>query len=206
MVEIYEEYKKVIKSKRIILISVIILFILGLLFGSLYVTVLDNNEKKDILLSVDSYFKGFKNFSFSNKLDLFKNNLISNLVYFILMWALGICILGLPIIFIMVFFKSFTVGFSIAGIFAKYKIKGLIKILLYIFPSSILTLLLSIFLGTYSAIISINLVRESFSKKNLNFSLFMGKYFFLLLISILISIICSLIDAFLMPSLYNLFY
>ena len=205
MVTIYEEIKKEITSKKIVLLSICILFILGLLFGSLYITILGNDEKKEILSSVNNYFSSFSNITFHDKLNIFKNDLIKNLLYFIILWCLGLCILGLPIIFIMIFFKSFIAGFSIAGIFAKYKITGLIGILIYIFPNAIVTLLLSIFLGTYSSILSIRLVRESFTKKNLNFGSFMGKYFFVLLICILIIIICSLFDAFISPLLYKIF-
>lgn len=205
MIEIIKEIKKEIFSKRIVFLSICILFVLGLLFGSLYVTILDDNEKKDIITSVNNYFYSYKNINFQDKLEIFKTTLFNNLLFFISIWLLGLSVIGLPIIFLMTFFKSFISGFSIAGIFIKYKIYGLIGILIYIFPSTIITLILSIILGSYSTIISLNLVRDSFTKKSLNFGSIMGKYFFLLLISIIIIVICSLFDAFISPYLYKIF-
>ena len=205
MREMYDNYRKEISSKKVIVFGIFILIILGLLFGSLYITILENNEKNTILNVVSNYFDTYKNINFSSKLDIFKHNFISYLVYFIIIWISGLCIIGLPIIFIMMFFKSFITGFSIAGIFVKYKIKGLIGILIYMFPSSIIILFLGAFLACYSSILSIKLVRESFTKKCLNFSSFMGKYFFLLLICILVSVFCALFDAFISPYLYNLY-
>ena len=205
MVEMYEEYKKVLLSRKVILTSILLLFILGLLFGSLYVTVLSDSEKKDILFTVEEYFNSYKSISFSSKLEIFKSNLTSNLLYFFIIWCLGLCIIGLPIIFIMIFFKSFTIGFSISSIYIKYKLKGLLGILIYIFPSITIYLILSILLGCFSTNISLKLVKESFTKKNLNFASFMGRYFFLMVLIILTIIICSLFDAFISPILYKWF-
>ena len=121
------------------------------------------------------------------------------------MWLLGLSVIGIPIILIMVFFKSFVTGFSIGSIFACYKSKGIIGILLYIFPNSIITCVFTIFLGTYSLILAIKLLLHAFGKKTLNFKGFMGKYFFILLICILVSILCALFEAFINPSILNLF-
>lgn len=205
MIEIINGYKKEILSKRIVLISIVIICSLGLLFGSLYLTILNNDEKKEVLDVVSNYFYSFNDIRFSDKLSIFKDSLLSNLIYYIIIWSLGISILGLPIIFIMIFFKSFTIGFSIASIFAKYRFKGLIGILVYIFPSVLINLFITVILGTYSCILSIKLVRDSFSKKSLNFGNFMGRYFLLILLIIILVVICSIFDAFISPILYKLF-
>ena len=121
------------------------------------------------------------------------------------MWLLGISIIGIPIIFIMIFFKSFILGFSISSIFAKYKINGLLKVIFYLFPSNILFTLFIIFLSVYSINISIKILSSAFKKQTINFKTFMGKYFFILVLSILISIICALYDAFINPIIMHNF-
>lgn len=204
MKELYFRYINEIKSKKFIFLSVIILLVLGLLFGSLYITILSNNEKKYISDSVYNYFNSFNSISFSDKLHIFKESFISNFTYLVIIWVLGISIIGLPVIYIMTFFKSFVIGFSIAGIFAKYKISGLLGIFIYLFPSKLIILVLGLFLAIYSVNISINLSNTVFKKKTINFASFMGKYIFLLLVSILICIICSLFEAFISPYLYKL--
>ena len=145
---------------------------------------------------------------FNDKLDLFKNSLYSNLLYTIIMWVLGISVVGVPIIFIMVFFKSFILGFSVSNIFAKYGLKGFLKVILYLFTINIIMTIFIIFLSSYSIYISKKHTKIFFSalkKQAINFKTFMGKYFFILVIGILISIICALYDAFLNPYLYSLF-
>ena len=115
------------------------------------------------------------------------------------MWLLGISVIGIPIIFIMIFFKSFILGFSISSIFSKYKIKGLIKVLLYIFLSNIVFTLFIIFLSVYSINVSTKIITSAFKKQTINFKTFMGKYFFILVLSVLISVLCALYDAFINP-------
>ena len=205
MKEMKNKIEKDFKNKKIIILVIFILFILGLLFGSLYITIMDNSNKKIIIETVNNHFKSYNNISFSSKLLIFKNTLTSNLLYFAVMWLLGLSIIGLPLIGLMIFFKSFITGFSVASIFACYKFKGFIGILIYLFPSNLIFLFLSMFLGVYSLNLTIKLGNNALCKKTLNFGLFMGKYFFVLLICILICVACSLFEAFISPLFYNLF-
>ena len=134
-----------------------------------------------------------------------KNELLSNLLYTVSMWLLGLSVIGLPIIFIMIFFKSFTLGFSVSSIFAKYGFKGIVGVFTYIIPSPIILSIFSLFLASYSIIISVKILKGAFTKQTINFKTFMGKYFFILLVSILLSILCALFDAFVTPSFTKLF-
>lgn len=205
MKEMYNNYKKELSKKNNILLVISIIFILGLIFGSIYITILKTGEKTTILNEVNNFFISSSKLTFDDKIDIFKNSLTSNLLYFISMWLLGISVIGIPIIIIMIFFKSFILGFSISSIFAKYGFKGILGVFFYIFPSGLVTCILALFLGSYSLILSIKLVQSAFLKRTINFKTFMGKYFFILVISILISILCALFDAFAMPSLLKIF-
>ena len=205
MKEMKEKIKHEIYSKKIVILIVLTAFLLGLLFGSIYITVLDNENKKEIITSVKNYFYSFNKITFSSKLEIFKNSLFKNMLYFIGMWALGLSIIGIPIIIIMVFIRSFMLGFSVSGIIVSYKMKGLLGLIMYIIPSNIIMLCLSIFLGIYTINLSIKLGTNAFGKKTLNFGTFMGRYFFILLVIILLCIITSLFDAFISPSLFKLF-
>ena len=204
MLDLIDDIKELFYKKKIIIVSMFIVIILGLLFGSIYITIFSNNDKKELLDNISNYFSYFKDIDFSKKLIIFKESLIKNIIYFIILWGVGISIVGIPITYIMIYYKSFILGFSFAGIFAKYKINGLLKILLYIFPGKILILVLSIIIGVFGVSLSIKLVNTFLKKDKLNFSVISGKYTLLLLISILVSILTAGIDAFILPILYNL--
>ena len=204
MIDTLEDIKEIILKKKIILIGVLIVFVLGLLFGSIYITILSNNDKKELLENVSLYFNNLKYISIQDKLNIFKESFIKNIIYFLFIWLLGVSIIGFPIVLIMIFYRSFLIGFSISSIFAKYKISGLYKIIIYIFPSKIILLVLSILLAAFSINLSNRVVTSCIKKKTLNFNAYMGKYFLLLLICIIVCTITSLIDAFVMPFLLNI--
>lgn len=67
-----ENIKRDINSRKIVIIVILVIFMLGLLFGSIYITILDNDNKNLIIDSVKNYFINNKNLSFSNKLEIFK--------------------------------------------------------------------------------------------------------------------------------------
>ena len=203
MKEMYNNYKQELSNKNNLVILVAIIMIMGLIFGSIYITILSNDQKVSIMKQVNSYYLSMKTIDFEGKIEIFKNNLYSNLIYTSIIWLLGISIIGIPIIFIMVFFKSFIISFSISSIFAKYKINGILKALIYIFPSNLLLLIFVIFLSTYSILISSKLFSSAIKKESLNFRTFMGKYLFILVLSVLVSILCSLYDAFVSPFIYK---
>ena len=204
MKEMYNNYKRELTNKNNILLLVLIIFIIGIIFGSIYITILSNDQKMTVVNNVSNYFKNTSKLDFDGKIEIFKNSLYSNLLYTISMWSLGLSVIGLPVIFIMVFFKSFTLGFSVSSIFAKYKFVGILKALLYIFPSKLIFTIYTIFLASYSIIISIKIINSAFKKETINFKTFMGKYLFILVIGILISILCALYDGFLDSTILQL--
>ena len=204
MKEMYKNYKRELSKKNNLVILVLIVFVIGLIFGSIYITIISNTQKKLALNHVSMFFNSLNKIKFDDKIDLFKNSLYSNILYTTIMWVLGLSVVGIPIIFIMVFFKSFILGFSVSNIFAKYGIKGILKVLIYLIPTNALMAIFIIFLSSYSILISTKIFTSAFKKQTINFKTFMGKYFFMLIIGILLSILCSIYDAFLFPLIYNL--
>ena len=205
MKEMYNNYKREIAKRNNILVLILVIFIVGLIFGSIYITILSNDQKLLIMNKVSNFFKTITKIKFEYKIDIFKNSLYSNLLCVCSIWILGISIVGIPIVFIIMFFKSFILSFSVSSIFAKYGFKGIVKVLIYLFPSNIIFTIFVIFLSTYSIIISSNIFLSAFKKETINFKLFMGKYLFLLVIGVLISILCALYDAFVNPFIYQIF-
>ena len=204
MKEMYNNYKSDLSKKNNLVILIIVIFIIGIIFGSIYITILSSSQKENINNYTSTFFSNISKINFNNKIDIFKNALYSNLIYTIIMWLLGLSIIGIPIIFIMVFFKSFVLSFSISSIFAKYGLKGILKALIYLLPSSLIFCIFTIFLASYSILISNKLLKSAFKKETINFKTFMGRYSFILVIGILISILCALYEGFIEPYIYSL--
>ena len=61
--------------------------------------------------------------------------------------------------------KGFIIGFSLSSFFLVYKYKGLLAALIYVFPTSIINILVCLLLGVYSVLFTINLWKIIFLKE-----------------------------------------
>lgn len=192
-----------IKGKRLYLFLLLI-FIIGVIFGSIFITILDEPDINTVLTQIDTFFKQID----SNKIDymnVLKNSATSNLLFVLAIWLLGISIIGIPIIIVMIFLKGFMLGFSIAAIIAKYKLIGILGGLTYIFPHIIISVMVIFVMSYYALRLSFNLLRAIIKRKSINFGEIINRYSLIMVISIIIMIIASLIETFVSPYIIKFF-
>ena len=192
------------KKHKKLLVFVTILLTVGLITGSLFVTILSKSDKKLVLETITNYFNQIK----LDKIDFLyslRTSLISNLIYILFIWLLGISILGIPIILFLIFIKSFILGFSVGSIICTYGLKGILLSLSYVFPHHILNLIVISFIGLYALKVSLSLLQLILTKKQINFKVIIRKYFGVLLITIILITFSSLIETFITPYFINIF-
>lgn len=192
-----------IKGKRLYLFLLLI-FIVGVVFGSIFITILNETDKNAVITQIASFFDQIK----SNKIDylgVLKNSVTANLLYIAFIWILGISIIGIPVIVIMLFLKGFMIGFSIAAIIAKYKLIGMLGALTYIFPHVILSVLVIFLMSYYALKLSFSLLKAVLERKSINFNEIISRYSFVMLTSIIIMVVASLIETFISPYIIKIF-
>ncbi len=113
--------------------------------------------------------------------------------------------IGIPIVIFILFFKGFMLGTTISTIILKYSIKGIVGAILYIFPVCILTICVYLFMCFYAIYVSKKFLRAFLKKDTLNFKQFLGKYLLSFIVSIMLILLLSLLDAYLTPLLLKLF-
>ncbi len=189
-----------IKIDKKLLIFLLVLLIVGIISGSLLVCIINNSDK----LLVKEYLTNFVSNTNNGNIDYFfalKSNLTNTLIYVLGIWALGISIIGLPLILIMYFMKAFILGFSIGSIIYSFGFKGILFAIIYVFPGQIITLLALTILMIFAISFFIKLIEALFHKKTINFKLTMNKYLLVLLIVSVVCILATLYDTYLMPRL-----
>ena len=197
--------KKKIKLKEIIFPNkkinffIVTIMILGILSGSIFLMMLNKVDKNSVILQIDSYFQNVAKGNIDNGLA-FRNSLIINYIFIAIIWILGFSMIGIIINIFLTYIKGFLVGFSLSSIFLTYKYKGIIASLLYTFPSQIINIIIIITLSIYSIMFSHNLIRIITSKKGNN-RLMLKKYTIILMLSIIISFISSLLEAYIFPNI-----
>ena len=193
--------KKYINNKNFI-IFLLSFLILSIIIGILFYLYMNNDDKTYINNNITSYFTIKKSYDY---LNLLKNSIINNIGNTTIIWLLGISIIGIPIIVFLFFSETFSIGFSLSAIIGKYKLKGFIGIISYLFPSKILYIL-TLFLITYFALrFSIQIIRYLFFKKDLDLRSYFKKYFKQLIIITILAITCSILDVFITPFMIKLF-
>ena len=176
------------------------LILVGITFGSIFMTFLDKHDKLLVLNQITAYFDSIRNNQLTYLVAL-KDILISNLVFILIIWILGLSIFGIPIILFLVFFRGFILGFAIASIVYKYKFWGAILSIIYMFPHHLCSVIILMILSYYSLNYGFNLCCAIFQKKTINFKNITNRYFRVLFLAIIGTIIISLYEVFIVPTI-----
>ena len=198
-----DKLKGTIKVNKKTLLFFTILLIIGIIAGSIFMAILSETDKKLVTDYFNNYISNIENNKL-NYLESIKNGLFNNLLYIIIIWILGISIIGIPIVTIMFFIKSFTLGFSIASIVFNYKLKGCLLNFINIFPHQMIYFLTYMLITTYSIFFSLKMFNSIINKKNMDFKVMMNKYVKILIISVIAITIGIIIETFITPLLIKI--
>lgn len=180
---------------------VIFIVILGIISGSLFLMVLNDNDKSEVINEISTFMTNI-NTNNINNLNSFKNSLIEGMILIILSWILGMSIIGVVFNIFFIYMKSFIIGFSISSFILVYKYKGILSSLIYVIPSQLINILIILILGVYTLLFSKYLFKMIFLKdKTVNLGKFFKKYVLVFGICILLCVISALCEAYLLPSL-----
>lgn len=193
-----DKLKKLIRYDKKIMTFLNIIAIIGIITGSIFVVILNKSDKSLVMTSIKDVFNNLQNNNVNYLLTL-KNTLFANSLFAFIIWIIGISVIGVLITILIIFYKSFTLGFTIASIIYTYSLKGTVLSLLYIFPHLLINILLFLYLGSYSIKLSIILIKSIFRKENLNFKEFLNSYLKVLGISLLFIIISGFYETFIAP-------
>lgn len=187
------------KNQKKLYLLLIGLAVISFIVGCLFIFVISKENNSFIKENLTNYFSNIKP-SFS----LFFKTLFNYFIYVIIIWILGISIIGIPIIIFMYLFKSFLLGFSLSSIMNSFGFKGILISLFDLFPHKISFLIVLLLVTFYSISFSIKLIKHLFFKKPINFRESMNKYFKILIISLSCSLIISIYEVFISLYLINL--
>lgn len=183
----------------------LIIVMVGIIVGIIFSNILSNDDSKLVYSKVTTFFNNIKNDVPINYFQNFINSLKNNYFYLIIIWILGLSIIGLIINNFILFFKSFILGFSIGSIINIYFYSGIILSFFYVFPAILINLFIFILMCYYANNCSLKLFDVLFRKKEYKFTNFIIKYLKILGVFLIILLISSLIETFVTPFFIKLF-
>ena len=194
------ELKKIILPNQKINIFITSTMLLGIISGSIFLTMLNKTDKENIISRIQSFFELISKGNINSGLAL-KNSLIINYLFIGLIWILGLSMIGIIINILLTYIKGFITGFSIASIFLTYSYKGIPASFIYLIFSQIINIIIIIILSIYSIMFSYNLLKIIINKKG---KLILKKYIIILMLLVILSFISSLSEAYLFPKVLKL--
>lgn len=189
---------KIIKSR--IFKVLILLFILGLLFGVISFIFIDKT-------SLENYTLNYVDLISKNNFDYIKgliNTLISNYKYLSILWIFGIIFFLFPLVPLIIIYRGISIGLMISSIIYSFKLKGFLYALIILFPAKIINELIYIIMSYYSISFSLKIYNAIKTNKSINITSFSKNYFYILLIFIVALTLTSIFEVYLSTNIIKL--
>lgn len=104
----------------------ILIILIGIIMGIMKINSTDTQNQTQISDNINEIITNVKDNDI-DKLEILKKSINRNLLMGILLWFLGLAIIGIPIIYGIILYKSFCLGYTISAIIAVVgKGKGII--------------------------------------------------------------------------------
>lgn len=172
----------------------LVIVILGIITGSLFIIILNSSDKN----LVKEYIEDFITNIDTNNLY---NNLMLNYSSVVLISIIGFTYFLFPLNILILFYKSFVIGFSISSLIMVYKIKGVLLSIVYIIPHHILNILFLSLLTAFTAKLSIKMINHIIKRQSVDLRKYLNKYLCMLLIVSVLFILTTLYETYIIPHL-----
>nr|WP_263325836.1 stage II sporulation protein M [Neobacillus sp. Marseille-Q6967] len=148
-----------------IFLFVVILFLMGVIFGAIVVNSMSITQKEDLFYYLSQFFGQVSTGEVAENNDLFKQSFFHNSKFIGLIWLLGISIIGLPVILILLFIKGMVVGFTVGFLVSQMGWKGFMLAFVSILPQNFIIIPVFILMAAFSVIFSLRMIKKQFLKK-----------------------------------------
>ncbi len=180
-----------------IYVFMIILFLTGVIFGAIIVNSMNFIQKQDLYFYLERYFMQLTNNEEIEASSILKSSFFYHAKYLLLLFILGLSVIGLPVVWILLFLKGLVVGFSVGFIVNQLGIKGLLLASFSIAPQNLLIIPIYVSAGSLAMIFSLTLLGKLFSHRVSQPILHpFGKYVTIFSFLLFFSFVAALLEAF----------
>lgn len=191
-----------LKKDKSIYLSLLIALLISFIFGMFFITILSSTDKVTLKEYITNFFTSIK----QGKIISLYKTLINNNLGILITSILAFSVVLFPLVIVIIFYKGFTLAFTITSLIYTFKIKGIILAIVYVFPSLIFNLVFYFIMCYYSFKLSLILFNKAINKNTTNINKFLKKYLVIILVCISFVSLFSLYDTYLLPSLIKLVY
>lgn len=184
------------RERFFLLALVVILFLMGIIFGALAVSVLEPSQKQNLALFVTENLHGTINL----QSGLYtRQTIIANIQTVFFLFFMGISVVGVPLALLLIFTRGFIIGFSVCFLSQTMGFKGWLLTIAGIVPHNMLIIpaLLLMVIAMIDCAAALTKIR--FSKSNYSIGAELVKSVVLTVIVLITMTIAGLIQGYITP-------
>lgn len=149
---------------------IIIIFSVGIFLGVFFIN--QTEDKSDIEKYINTYIDETKSLQNGNYFGELQKDIKSNVILVFLLWFAGTTIIGIPIVFGIILFRGFCLGYTIAScVYILGKLKGILFIIITIFLQNAIFIPAIMILGVSSIKLYTSIIKDR-RKENIKLSIF----------------------------------
>lgn len=187
--EIFSAIKENIHNNLKAYIVICVIFAVGIFLGVMIVN--QTEDKSQIENYINTYIDETKLIENGDYLHELQNDIKDNIILVFSLWFAGTTIIGIPIVFGIILFRGFCLGYTIAScVFVLGKLKGIMFILMTIFLQNIIFIPAIIMLGVSSIKLYTSIIKD---RRKENIKLSITKHCIISIIMLLALIISSIV-------------
>jgi stage II sporulation protein M len=149
-----------VKEHLSLYIYVGVIFITGVVFGAVMAGALSPEQKQEIMRYLSNFFSSVEHGAFSDVKASFKQSFALHIKWILIIWVLGMSVVGLPLILILDFLKGVLIGFSISYLVGQFYWKGLWFALVSVAPQNLIVIPTLLICSVTAMAFSIHLVKQ----------------------------------------------
>lgn len=141
-------------------IFVSVLFLVGVVFGALLVNSLSLEQSQEINRYLGSFFHMLDQGGAVDGKAYFKEAFGTHLKWFVLIWVLGLSVIGLPLILVLDFLKGVLIGFTVGYFVGQMSWKGMLFAFISIAPQNLLIIPAILIMSVAAISFSLHFIRN----------------------------------------------
>lgn len=193
------EYHRVFKISVLILIAALSF---GLIFGAVYVGYMDYYDIEELENGLNYFVQITDEGGQVSQAKIATNSLNTNGMFILYTVICGLTVIGLPLVVVMVAFRGALLGFTSAYLIHRLTWKGMVFVLVTLFPFSVIIVLTSIFSGASAMTFSWLIVKKVFGSADHHPTPILG-FLFLQLGALAALFLVAMLEAASVPWLYQ---
>jgi len=192
-------YERVFRISVIILIAALTF---GLIFGSVYVGYLDYYEMEEVENGLNYFLQVTDEGGQVSRAKVATNSLNTNGLFILYTTICGLTVVGLPLVVVMIAFRGALLGFTAGYLIHRLAWRGMVFVMLTLFPFAIIIVLTSIFSGASAMTFSYFIIKKLSGRGDRNPTPILG-FLFLQLGSLVIMFLLAMLEAGTVPWLFQ---